>query len=139
MWLLVAYHQQPNKLLCKRVKLIEETTMIVPKILQPALKDLVHALVCEHFSEIEADGRAGRLSAAELRQAIREYGRTLVELPDEAFAISRAYAIRNIDQTWRVDLALWTLEENRSDLTLSVTARVVESGVQVEIDDLHVL
>lgn len=38
-----------------------------------------------------------------------------------------------------IDIDLWTEEEGRSDLTLSVTARLTRRGMQIEIDDPRVL
>jgi hypothetical protein len=114
--------------------------MSVPLILLPALKDLVDELVAGNYSELEADGRAGRLSTEELRRAIMQYGRTLVALPDEAFEVANAHRIADEQfPSWAVDLDLWTKEDGHSDLTLSVKVQVIPAGVLVQIEDLHVL
>lgn len=89
---------------------------------------------------LEADGRIGRLTVEELSQALEDYGRSLVEIPDQGWEAADVYEIEDRLDTWGIDLPLWTLEEGRSDLTLSLTVSRLDSGqVTVEIDDLHVL
>jgi len=111
----------------------------IPKKLIPALRDVVHELVVGNFAKLEADGRAGRLSAKDLQQVLEEYGRTFIDVPDEAFEIGDAYPVENEKDTWAVDLDLWTLEEGRSDLTLTMTVRETDKGIMIEIDDCHML
>jgi len=113
--------------------------MTVPSILVPALNSLVHELVAGNYARLESDGRAGRLTARMLGQAVAEYGHILVDVPNEAFEVGRAYAIKGESLCWAVDLPLWTVDEGRSDLTLQVTARSTPDGVLMRIDDLHVL
>ena len=113
--------------------------MGIPTNLISVLKDLVHQLVIGNYVGLEVDGRAGRLTAGELKQTIIEYGRVLIELPDGAFEVARAYPIQGRESCWTVDLDLWTVEEGKSDLTLSVTVQITPNGVLAEIDDLHVL
>lgn len=112
--------------------------MAVPTQLLDPLKDLVHELVLGRFSNLERDGRSGRVTAEELERAVRDYGRILVDPPEESFVNADAYATEE-NREWAIDVDLWTQEEGRSDLTLSVTARVVDGKVQLAIDDLHVL
>ena len=57
----------------------------VPPILVPALRELAHELVTGNFARLEADGRAGELSAEQLRVAATRYPVTLVDLPEQAF------------------------------------------------------
>jgi RecB family endonuclease NucS len=111
----------------------------IPEKLRPALRSIVDELVKGNYAALERDGRAGRVGAEGLQRAITEYRRHLVDLPEEAFAISDAYERKNQPGTWTVALNLWTAEEGRSDLTLSATVNEVGDDVKVEIDDLHVL
>jgi hypothetical protein len=103
------------------------------------IRSLVEELVQGHFAQLERDGRSGRLSAAELQETLREYGRTIITLPDEALNLADVHAIAGQRTCWAVDIPLWTAEEGRSDLTLSLTISETRDGVQLEIDDLHVL
>jgi hypothetical protein len=100
---------------------------------------LVEALVKGHFDQLERDGRSGRLSSRELKEALKAYGRTIITLPDQAFNLIDVYPVKGQKSMWAVDVPLWTVEEGRSDLTLSLTVSESQDGVHLEIDDLHVL
>ena len=103
------------------------------------IRALVETLVKGHFDQLERDGRSGRLSSYELKEALQTYGRTIITLPDEAFRLAEVYPVKGQHATWAVDVPLWTAEEGRSDLTLSLTVSDRQDGVQLEIDDLHTL
>lgn len=112
-------------------------------VLEPDLLDVVRELVVDladgRFDKVVADGRAGRLSITELRSAIRDYGRTLVPLSDEALHRIDVYP-RDLDlKRSSLDVPLWTAEEGRSDLTLQLDATREGSTYRVQITDLHVL
>ena len=114
--------------------------MTLPKPVMDEIVRLVDDLVGGRFDQLQSDGRAGRLTAHEFAREIEEYGRTLVSLPDQAFELVDVYPLREQRFAWAIDVPLWTREEGRSDLTLSVTAR--QRGpeqVEIEVDDLHVL
>ena len=103
------------------------------------IRSLVETLVKGHFDQLERDGRSGRLSAHELKEALHAYGRTIITLPDEAFRLAEVHPVKGQHATWAVDVPLWTAEEGRSDLTLSLTVSDSQDGVQLAIDDLHTL
>ncbi|MBM3224380.1 MAG: hypothetical protein FJZ47_11325 [Candidatus Tectomicrobia bacterium] len=103
------------------------------------IRALLHTLAQGHFDELERDGRSGRLSACELQEALHAYGRTLIALPNEAFRLVEVYPVQGQHATWAMDVPLWTAEEGRSDLTLSLTVSDNQEGVHVAIDDLHTL
>lgn len=106
----------------------------------PAVRDVVEMLVRREFAALEADGRSGRLTAKELAQALKEYGRTLVEIPEGGWELADSYEIEGRPGAWAIDLPLWTQEEGRSDLTLSLSVSLVNGeNVSVKIEDLHVL
>lgn len=93
------------------------------------------------FEEIEQLTRGRQLSAADMSHAVSEYGVTLLSLPDEGIELIRVYELTEAqDPGWSVDIPLWSEQEGRSDLTLSLT--LVDRGqdeLTIEIDDLHVL
>jgi hypothetical protein len=106
--------------------------------IRAAVAELVDDLVAARFQALVDDGRAGRLTAEELERATKSYGRTLVALPDEAWDLADVY--RSPDGHVRsLDLPVWTLEEGRSDLTLSLSVQRTAEKLRVAIDDLHVL
>lgn len=108
-------------------------------ILLDAIRELVRDLADGRFAAIEADGRAGRLTADELQTALREYGRTLVPLPDETDGLIEVFPRNNDPNTWSLDVTLWTSEEGRSDLTLQVDATKQGVDYRLTITALHVL
>lgn len=115
--------------------------MSLPKHLIPILKKLVTDLVSGKYLEIEADGRAGRLDAAQIEGAVLKYGRHLIEPPESAFDNVEGVLIKSaLHPTWATDFDLWTSEEGHSDLTLSATIIEDRPGAaRIEVDDLHVL
>ncbi len=109
--------------------------------LDPKLKDQIQLLVCDlargAYAEVEARGGAGRLNGRVLRRAVEDYGRQLVPIPEEGWALVDAYKRNGPRQL--VDVPLWTKEEGRSDLTLSVEANWVNGEPVLSVTDLHVM
>lgn len=103
----------------------------------PLINQVVDDLVAGNFKKIAQDGRGGRLSAEEIQYAVEEYGRTLTPLPLEAISLIDGCKVENSNE-WMLDIPLWTVEEGRSDLTLSVTLDLTHKP-PITIDDLHVL
>lgn len=103
------------------------------------IRRLIEDLAAGRYAEIAADGRAGRLTEAELRTAVEQYGRTLVPLPADREMLVDIYEQTSQPDTVTLDVPLWTREEGRSDLTLSATAIKQGETYTVEVDDLHVL
>ncbi|MFE8598548.1 DUF7668 domain-containing protein [Archangium violaceum] len=103
------------------------------------VRRLVEDLAAGRYAEIAADGRAGRLTEAELRTAVEEYGRTLVPFPTDGEMIVDIHEQTSHPEAVALDVSLWTKEEGRSDLTLSLTAIKQGETYTVEVDDLHVL
>lgn len=108
-------------------------------ILETAIRNLVKDLAAGNYERITSDGCNSRLSIQELSVAISEYGRVLTSLPEDAFKIIDCYPLKGVRNEWAIDVPLWTKEEGRSDLTLSLTAKVINKHVIIEIDDLHVM
>jgi hypothetical protein len=106
--------------------------------IQRLLRKLVQDLADAKYDDIAADGRGGRLTPVELHSLIHNYGRTLITLPDEAWSLVDVYLIAGQPDVVAMDIPLWTKEEGRSDLTLSVTI-TRSHEVLVQIDDIHVL
>ena len=101
---------------------------------------IVRWLVAGDFSAIEKYTHGVRLSASLLRQAVLDYGRTLVMPPASTLAQLDIIKVDGSNPlTWSVRVDLWTLEEGRSDLSLECTL-IDGPGAMltVEIDNLHV-
>ena len=104
-----------------------------------AISNLVLVLVAADYDLLERDGRAGRLPAIQLEEAVRAYGKTLVPLPPEARANIGMIERTDGSNELAVDVDLWTREEGRSDLTLQLTAKKIGDRYALSIDDLHML
>ena len=111
---------------------------IIPKPLIDTLRSVVEMLVAGNFSGVEALSGGIRLSASEIRNAIREYGESLTKPPDTAYDDLDAIEVTGSDpRRWSVRFDLWTEQEGKSDLSLEVT--IIDDGPQIEIDNLHIL
>lgn len=104
------------------------------------VKSIVRLLVEKNYEEVIRSCSTSRLSALDLRNAIRDYGRTLTMPPDRVFETLDVLVVESDETpTWYVPIDLWTAEEGRSDLTLELTMMKAEDRWLVELDDLHVL
>jgi hypothetical protein len=111
----------------------------LPRSFRKPVAEITAVLARGDFDALEADGRAGRVGADGLRQAVAEYGRTLIELPDAAYELADAGPVSTEPGQWWVVVPMWTAEEGRSDLSLELSAIPSGDGHRFEIDDLHVL
>lgn len=102
--------------------------------------DTVRGLVTSNYDQLVADGRAGRLTAEELQSSIDAYRGTIVLPPEDIWSWAEVYPIEASPDAFFVEVPLWTKEEGRSDLTLSLLLHVdPERGPSVSIEDFHVL
>lgn len=103
---------------------------------------LVEDLVQGRLSDLDRDGRIGRLTAADLERDLEEYpGRGRLTMPTpEAFAVLDLVEINGSHGTkFALDFDLWA-DGELSDLTLSCSVAVLESGaVRLAMDGVHVL
>ena len=108
--------------------------------MREAVRRVVAALVRGDYGALESLSGGVRLTAAEMARAVREYGRTLVMPPEEAFGLDVIEIEGARPREWRVSVDLWTVEEGQSDLTLELTLRESDKEIyDVEIDNIHVL
>lgn len=113
--------------------------MALPEDFRAPIAGIVDALVQGDFDALDADRRSGRVGAAGLRRAVAEYGRTLVELPEDAYALAQAGPVTTRPGEWWIVVPMWTAEEGRSDLSLELSAIPTGEGHRFEVRDLHVL
>lgn len=108
--------------------------------LQDSIRRIVEALVAKDYAEAVRITRGIRLPEEQIREAIQDYGRTLVMPPDGAFDTLDVVEVTGATpRQWSVRMNLWTEEEGRSDLSIEVTLTEADDGFVVELDDLHVL
>ena len=110
---------------------------------EAAVREIVVLLARGEYAALEKLSGGVRLSAAQLRAAVREYGRRIVVPPAEttpALDVVEVMPGGVERRSWSVNVDLWTAEEGRSDLTLELTVRERQGGrFAVEIDNVHVL
>ncbi len=104
------------------------------------LREIVEALVRKDYLSIGSESLGGRLSAAELETAIREYGADVTPIPDDILEQLEVIPVENAEiPTWFIDLDLW-INGKQSDLTLSMEMEQNRTGkLTAKILDLHVL
>jgi hypothetical protein len=110
------------------------------KLIAP-VRQIVELLVNKNYDEIARMTNENRLSSAELRQAVADYGRKLTTPPDSAWDQLDVIEVRDRDQpTYSVRFDLWA-DGKRSDLSVEITLEEMSSDgkFRVELDDLHVL
>jgi hypothetical protein len=108
--------------------------------LKQPIQIVMEHLVAGTCSELETITRQKRLNASEMAIAISSYGRKFVLPPEYAYEFMEVVQIRNADPPqWFVEMALWTHEEGRSDLSIEVTITARENGFEIELDDIRVL
>lgn len=105
------------------------------------LRRVVELLVQHDYAGLERLTRGVRLPASEMAGAIREYGRTLVMPPADAYSQADVMPIDGSSpEAYSVDFRLYTEEEGRSDLEIRLT--LIDTGVEgmmkVELDDILV-
>lgn len=107
--------------------------------LKSVVEKVIGLLVSGKYDEIVETTKGIRLDADSIDGAIRQYGRTLVMPPEEAYNYMDAIVVRgSTPQRWSVVMPLWTSEEGRSDLSVELTLQEKPGGFDVELDDIHV-
>ncbi len=101
---------------------------------------IIVLLVTKEYGRIAELTGGIRMTAEEIDRAISDYGRTLVNLPENA---DQLLDVIRVDGTTReqysVRMPLWTEQEGRSDLTLDLMITANGDQLVVELHDIHVL
>jgi hypothetical protein len=108
--------------------------------IREVVRTIVAAIVGGDWSALERVTSGSRLSAEDVKLSIAEYGRTLVVPPLESFDDLDAVEVTGSGgRTVTIRFPLWTREEGRSDLELTLTATEVGPALwSARIDDLLV-
>lgn len=109
--------------------------------LRQTVQNVTNLLAREAYGELESLSQGVRLSAEEMKEAIRSYGRKIARFPEAGYKELDIIEVSGSNpKQWSVNVPLFTESEGRSDLTLSVT--FIESNTslyKIEIEDIHVL
>lgn len=107
--------------------------------IQSALREVVELLVSQDYDRIEKLTGGSRLSANEIEQGIRDYGRTLVSPPLEAYELADVIQISNsAPPEYSIRFRLYTKEEGRSDLEIQATLKKQAGSMVIELDNILV-
>jgi hypothetical protein len=103
--------------------------------------EAMEMLVQEDYAALERLTHGARLRAPKIEAAVREYGRTLVAPPSEAFSCADVIPIQGTSPpSYSVRFRLYTREEGVSDLELQATL-IGDSNLElmnVELDNILV-
>jgi len=108
--------------------------------LEQPVRRVLALLAEKRYTELESLTHGVRLRAADISNAIADYGRTIIAPPDDAFRLMDVVEVKAaVPPRWSITMPVWTKEEGRSDLSVELT--VIEDGgaFRVELDDIHVL
>jgi hypothetical protein len=91
--------------------------------LKEPVRQVVMLLVAGKYAELEILTHGVRLKAKDIAAAVSDYGRKLIQPPDEAFGLMNVVEVQNArPKQCSIAMPLWTREEGRSDLTVEITA-----------------
>lgn len=101
---------------------------------------LVRQLSVGDFEGALRSAPRSRVNAEQIRNAVQQYGRTLVPLPAESYElIDHVVVLGSSPLAWSVVVPLYTKEEGRSDLSLELSlVEQAAGGHHIEIDDIRV-
>ena len=89
--------------------------------IRTAVGIVVGLLVNGQYDLVEAVTQGDRLSATEIQRAVEQYSRTLVRIPERGWELLEVEAVDGAEpETFDAEIPLFTEEEGRSDLWLSL-------------------
>jgi|688.fasta_scaffold05036_16 hypothetical protein len=105
-----------------------------------AVEHVVNLLAERRYSDLEELTRSRRLTATQIEHAIKEYGREVISPPHVELLDADIVQVEGVSPPrYSVRYDLWTKEEGRSDLSIELTIQFEHYGLQVELDNIHVL
>lgn len=111
--------------------------------IEPILRSIMGLLAAKDYEGLFAKYPKSLGAADGLREAVDEYGRTIVLPPFEAgySRVINSFPVHGAGEipTWKVDAPVWTAEEGRSDLTLKLEVVFGPEEPEVVVRDLRVL
>ena len=112
----------------------------MPNRFEQPVREVLTLLAEKRYSELERFTHGVRLKAADISNAVADYGRTIIAPPIDAFRLMDVVEVKAaVPPRWSITMPIWTKEEGRSDLSVELTV-IDDHGVfRVELDDIHVL
>lgn len=109
----------------------------IPRAWRSTLAEVVKALARGDFTlrGIPNVSSISARTAGRIQSYLKEFGQTLVELPEDAWSSSVA---QWMETHWDILVDLWTVEGGRSDLVLFARVFEIDGEFRFEIDSVHV-
>jgi len=101
----------------------------------------MNLLVSGRYADLEHLTQGVRLRASEIKEGVRDYGRTLVHPPPDAYSrIDAVLTTGTSPPAYSIRFRLFTLEEGLSDLELQATfiGDPNQEAMRVELDNIIV-
>jgi hypothetical protein len=112
----------------------DEAELPIPDAWRPVIKNIAHGISEDNF-EISGVEPISEETRKQIRDYIKSYGATLVELSDDTWKTSVCIWMGN---QWDVLIDLWTKEEGCSDLVLSLNITENEDGYKFNVYMVYV-
>lgn len=109
---------------------------MMPLNVRTKIAAIIDAISAGHFAQALAAADASRVSEAELRNAVADYGRTLVQPATSDWDVMDMTA--SDTEAWSIRAPLSSKEERRSDLEVMLSASLVAGEAYVALDDILV-
>ena len=109
----------------------------IPSVWRPVFRDIVSALVKGDFklsAGVPSVSPIAAAAAEHMESYVRDYGETLVDLPEETWKSSVCIWT---GRRWDAIVDLWTVREGRSDLVLHTFVRESEGGFKFDIHMIY--
>jgi hypothetical protein len=104
--------------------------------IKAVMKKIAGYIADKRFDLLYRDDYKQEVPEDALRKAVEEYGDNFTRPPDEAFDKMTIYTI--FGDHVAVDVRLW-YEDERSDLTVSATLRVIDGELRYTIENIRIL
>lgn len=105
---------------------------------EETIKKFYSLLLNRKYQQIESLTDCNRLSAKQIADIVKDYGRTIVPYPEKIkFDVIKVEKADS--EEWSVVAPIYTLEEGLSDLSIELT--LIKNGpdsFKIELDNIHV-
>lgn len=108
--------------------------------IEAIVRSVIWQLVSKDYEGLVKRCPRSSMTTSQIRTAIQEYGRTFVMPPSSGYEkLLHTYQIENTDcPAWHIEAPLWTEEEGRSDLEVSLRIEFRDDAPQIMIQNVHV-
>jgi hypothetical protein len=108
--------------------------------IEAIVRSVIWQLVSKDYEGLVKRCPCSPMTADEIRSAIQQYGRTFIMPPTSGYErLLHTYQIENTEYpAWHIEAPLWTEQEGRSDLEISLRIELKDETPQITIRSVHV-